>query len=94
MHTITKVKGLSLKSSHMSELIDHQTYKSYIEKHFQSEFQSLVLPQIRNITSKPLFTVTPKLRTFEFKNDLFLKRYVKKNDLDYKTYPYGFISSK
>lgn len=91
LHTITKVKGLSLKSCHMSQLVDHQTYESYIEKHFQSEFQSLVLPQIRNITSKPSFKITPKLRTFEFKNDLFLKRYVKKHDLDYKTYPYGFI---
>ncbi len=91
LHTITKVKGLSLTSSHMSQLIDHQTYERYIEKHFQSEYQSLVVPQIRNIASKPSFNVTPKLRTFEFKNDLFLKRYVKKHDLDYKTYPYGFI---
>ena len=91
LHTITKVKGLSLKSSHMSQLIDHQTYESYIEKHFQSEYQGLVLPQIRHITLKPSFNVTPTLRTFNFKNDLFLKRYVKKNDSDYKTYPYGFI---
>ena len=37
LHTITKVKGLSLTSSHMSQLIDHQTYERYIEKHFQSE---------------------------------------------------------
>ena len=90
-HTITKVKGLSLKSSHMPQLINHETYETYIEKHFQSEYKSLVLPQIRHITLKPSFNLTPTLRTFEFKNDLFLKRYVKKNDLDYKTYPYGFI---
>ena len=93
LHTITKVKGLSLTSSHLTHLINHQTYENYIEKHFQSEYESLILPQIRNITSKPSFHVTPQLKTFEFKNDLFLKRYVKKHDLDYKTYPYGFISN-
>ena len=75
----------------MPQLINHETYETYIEKHFQSEYKSLVLPQIRHITLKPSFNLTPTLRTFEFKNDLFLKRYVKKNDLDYKTYPYGFI---
>ena len=75
----------------MDHLINHQTYESYIEKHFQNEYQSLILPQIRKTTSKPSFKVTPQLKTFEFKNDLFLKRYVKKIDNDFKTYPYGYV---
>ena len=91
LHTITKVKGLSLTSCHMDHLINHQTYESYIEKHFQNEYQSLILPQIRKTTSKPSFKVTPQLKTFEFKNDLFLKRYVKKIDNDFKTYPFGYV---
>ena len=93
LHTITKVKGLSLKSTHVSPIIDHSTYESYIEKHFKNEYQSLIVPQIRNITLKPSFNQTPKLRTFEFKNDLFIKRYVKKHDVDYKTYPYGYVEN-
>ena len=63
----------------------------FMEKKFQNEYESLIVPQIRNITSKPSLNKSPNLRTFEFKNDLFIKWYVKKNDKDYKTYPYGFI---
>jgi hypothetical protein len=91
LHTIVKVKGLSLKSSHLSHPIDSEMYENYIETHFQNEYQSLVLPQIKQMAVKPSFHLKPNLRTFEFKNDLFLKRYVKKNDLSYNTYPYGYI---
>jgi hypothetical protein len=92
LHTITKVKGLSLKSAHLSEPIDSAMYERYIESHFQDEYESIILPQIRQMAVKPSSHRVPTLRTFEFKNDLFLKRYVKKNDSDYKTYPYGYVS--
>ena len=59
LHSINKIKGLSLKSSHMTELIDHQLYESYIEKNFQNEYKSLIVPQVRNITSKASLHKSP-----------------------------------
>jgi hypothetical protein len=90
LHTITKVKGLSLKSAHLCEPIDHKTYENYIEQHFQNEYQSMFIPQIRKIAVKPSCHKRSTLRSFEFKNDLFMKRYIDKNDCDFKTYPYGY----
>jgi len=90
LHTVTKVKGLSLKSAHLCEPIDYKTFENYIEQHFQVEYQSMFIPQIRKIAVKPFCHKQSALRTFEFKNDLFMKRYVKTNDCDFKTYPYGY----
>jgi hypothetical protein len=90
LHTVTKVKGLSLKSAHLCEPIDYKTFENYIEQHFQDEYQSMFIPQIRKIAVKPFCHKQSALRTFEFKNDLFMKRYVQTNDCDFKTYPYGY----
>jgi len=93
LHTVTKVKGLSLKSAHLCEPLDFKTYENYIEQHFQNEYQSMFIPQIRKIAVKPSCHKNAVLRTFEFKNDLFLKRYINEKDNDYKTYPYGYKSN-
>ncbi len=90
LHTVTKVKGLSLKSAHLCEPIDHRTYENYIEQHFQNEYQSMSIPQVRKFAVKPFGLKESTLRSFEFKNDLFMKRYINKDDCDFKTYPYGY----
>ena len=91
--TVTKVKGLSIKSAFLCKQIDYKIYENYIEQHFQNEYQSMFIPQIRKIARKPSCHKESTLRSFEFKNDLFMKRYIKKNDCDFTTYPYGYKSN-
>jgi len=89
--TILKVKGLSLKSSHINHPISNEIYNDYIESHFKNEVKNVVIPQLRTFKGKTNAFNETRFRTFEFKNDLYLKRYVKQeNTTDYVTLPYGY----
>ena len=94
INTILKVKGLSLKSAHIEKLIDNQTYSDYIESHFNKELKNVTIPQLRQFKSKTSSFNETRFRTFEFRNDLYLKRHLKHEkdiqQIDYVTYPYGF----
>ena len=92
-HTILKVKGLSLKSAHVENLLSTSTYDDYIESHFKNELKHITFPQLRKTFNKKSNQTETRFQTFEFRNDLFLKRYVESatnNDGNYKTLPFGY----
>jgi hypothetical protein len=94
-HTILKVKGLSLTSAHVENLITSDTYNDYIESHFKNEIQNLTFPQIRKFVNKTSNYPETRFQTFEFRNDLYLKRYVVpvadgSNPGHYQTLPFGY----
>lgn len=88
LHSILKVKGLSLKSTHLKHPLNEQIYNDFIDSHFRNEIQSLTIPQIRKSVKKPSFHVETSYSTFDFKNDLYTKRFVDKNSCE--TFPYGY----
>lgn len=90
LKTILKVKGLSLTSSHITHPLTAKKFNQYIDSHFEAELKSHVIPQVRKFKSKSSVFNEPRFTTFEFKNDLYLKRYVKNIEGDYLTLPYGF----
>ena len=87
--SIIKVKGLSLTSSHIPNQLNSELYEAYIDSHFKNEFQSIIFPQTRKKCNKKSLLKTDKMSSYQFTNNLFLKRYVNKKTFD--TYPYGFV---
>lgn len=90
LETLIKVKGLSLNHSHFNHSLNVQTYADFIDSHFQAEYRSILIPQIRHRTDKKTLKKTGHLQKYEFRNDLFMKRYVDVKKQMYVTYPYGF----
>ena len=93
LHTILKVKGLSLKSAHVENLLSTQTYDEYIESHFKKELKNIIFPQLRKTLNKKCNQTETRFQTFEFRNDLFLKRYVNHEITEgnhYHTLPFGY----
>ena len=93
LNTILKVKGLSLKSAHVENLLSTSTYDDYIESHFKKELKQITFPQLRKVLNKASNQTETRFQTFQFRNDLFLKRYVSSSALDnanYKTLPFGY----
>jgi len=89
-----KCKGLSLNSTHLTDSLSVETYDEFLKANFNQEMKSLTLAQIRQKTKKPSFIPETNLQTFEFRNDLFIKRYVKKESGSYQTFPYGYKPNK
>ena len=90
--TILKVKGLSLKSAHIENLLSTNTYDDYIESHFKNELKNITFPQLRKTFNKTTNRSETRFQTFEFRNDLYLKRYVDQtaNNGNYQTLPFGY----
>lgn len=92
-HTILKVKGLSLKSAHVQNLLSTNTYDDYIESHFKNELKNITFPQLRKTFNKTRNQTETRFQTYEFRNDFYLKRYVKpvnENNGHYSTLPFGY----
>jgi len=89
-----KCKGLSLNCNHLTDSLTVETYEEFLKANFNQEMKSLTLAQIRQKTKKPSFISEPNLQPFEFRNDLFIKRYVKKESGSYQTFPYGYKPMK
>ena len=97
LQSTIKVKGLCLTSCHFEHNINATSYQKLIDDHFHNEIKSMTVPQVRTTAIKPCNHMERNFRTFEFRNDLFLKRYVKKDTKDenkYVTFPYGFKTPK
>ncbi len=93
LNTILKVKGLSLKSAHIENFLSTQTYNDYIESHFKNELKNITFPQLRKTFNKSCNQTETRFQTFEFRNDLYLKRYVNQGDPKsnhYHTLPFGY----
>jgi len=90
LNNIIKVKGLSLKSKHLENPLSPQIYEEFLQANFENELKALTLPQIRKCKTKLSTHLETKLTTFEFKNHLFMKRFLNKTNRNYETLPYGF----
>jgi len=87
-----KIKGLSLTSHCISNLISPTTYNNFIKKHFEDSVEKIIIPQERFCIDTNTKVFTKKFQTFSFQNDLFIKRYVADNEKDFRipTFPFGF----
>ena len=88
--SIVKVKGLSLKSLSNKNIIDNNTYKTFIESNFNQNYECLLLNQTKKITEKRTKKAQYKLTSYTFNNVFTIKRYVPSANPLYKTYPFGF----
>jgi hypothetical protein len=93
LHSVIKCKGLSLKSAHLQNNLTVETYKEFVESHFNDELKTITFGQIRRKEEKPNPHFKTTFTTFEFRNDLFLKRYVDKNLTNFQTFPFGYVPS-
>ena len=87
-----KVKGLTLTSEHVSNLLSPNLYANFLDKHFQSEFDEIYLPQVKNHVNIVDKSSVQKMHPVKFTNNLFVKRYIKpqKEHQTYETFPYGY----
>jgi hypothetical protein len=87
----TKVKGLSLTSHVLSNTLTPELFSEYVESSFQNYFKSTYLPQFRQSVSKLTKEPNCKLQSFQFSNELFVKRFVLDEiPYSYVTWPYGY----
>lgn len=89
MHHL-KIKGLSLTSNNCNELITSQLYSEFVTKSFQNDIQKFYLPQMRKKCDKQTKKYDEILTTFNFGNEIHVKRYIIQNNATYETYPYGY----
>jgi len=87
-----RIKGLSLSSHCVKDLISPSTYKTFIKSHFHNTVQTIIIPQEKFCIDKRSKIVSKKFQSFTFRNDLFIKRYVRddNSDLRIPTFPFGF----
>ena len=86
---LIKVKGLCTTSVNNSEMLSENTYSKFLERRFQNEFENIYLPQMRKKFDKQQKHFFEILTHFEFGNEIHTKRYVRKCDNLFVTYPYG-----
>ena len=71
-------------------IIDNNTYKTFIESNFNQNYECLILNQTKKVTEKKTKKVHYKLTSYSFNNVFTMKRYVPSVNPLYKTYPFGF----
>ena len=92
---VIKIKGLSLTSHNLSDSLSTDTYRDYIDSHFENQYKNIYLPQLRQTVNKETKEPEDKMQKYNFSNDLFLKRFVcDEKPPTYVTYPYGFKFKK
>ena len=85
------VKGLSLQSYELANLIDAHTFETFLEDHFNKKFNKISIPQKKQYIDYEKKIFASRLQMYTFENDLYVKRYFpKKPDKCYSNYPYGF----
>ncbi len=90
-HAITKIRGLSLKSSINQNEINDDLFDYFINQYANSMFCSKKIKQTRLKRLKGnLFQVHPHFEEVTFTNDVSNKRYVDFNTKNFVTYPYGY----
>ena len=87
-----KVKGLTLTSEHVSNIMSPNLYQNFIDKHFMQEFDQIYIPQVKKKVDNNNKKSNTKMHIVKFTNNLFVKRYIKPNLAvqTYETFPYGF----
>jgi len=92
LKSYVRVKGLSLTSHCITDLISANTYKNFIENHFSNTVEKILIPQEKFCIDNNTKTVSKKFQSFSFQNDLYIKRYICPNNSDFKipTFPFGF----
>ena len=87
-----KVKGLSLTSEHVRNIMSPNLYENFLDKHFKEEFDQIYLPQVKNKVDMASKQSKATMHTVKFTNNLFVKRYINSNvaQQTYETFPYGF----
>lgn len=87
-----KVKGLSLTSEHVRNIMSPNLYENFLDKHFKEEFDQIYLPQVKNKVDMASKQSKATMHTVKFTNNLFVKRYINSNAAQqtYETFPYGF----
>jgi len=76
LKTIVKVKGLSLTSHCINQTINADTYKMFIQSHFENSVQQIIIPQEKYCINKNTKEMIKKFQNFTFQNELYIKRYV------------------
>jgi len=87
-----KIKGLSLTSHCVEDLISASTYKEFIKNHFEDSLQNIIIPQEKFCIDKKSKIIKKKIQSFTFRNDLYIKRFVSDSNTDFRipTLPFGF----
>jgi len=87
-----RIKGLSLSSHCIDNVISPSTYKSFLKNHFNETVEKIIIPQERFCIDNATKVVKKKYQHFTFQNDLYIKRYVNDNNADIRipTFPFGF----
>jgi len=87
-----RIKGLSLTSHCLKDIISPETYNNFIESHFEDSVNKIIIPQERFCVDAKTKVVKKKFQTFSFQNDLFIKRYVLDKNTDFRipTFPFGY----
>lgn len=87
-----KVKGLSLTSEHVRNIMSPNLYENFLDKHFKEEFDQIYLPQVKNKVDMASKQSKATMHTVKFTNNLFVKRYINSNlaQQTYETFPYGY----
>lgn len=88
LETITKCKGLSLSSCHLENQLSREIYESSIQDHFKKEVKSIHCLQVRHTTKKGTLEKSKRIVDYEFRNNLYMRRFIKPDCAH--TFPYGF----
>ena len=88
VNVYSKVRGLSLISSHNKDQISNDLYNNYIDAYFDNMRCAKAVNQLQIKRSKKLFPI-PELELRSVTNEIKTHRIVIKNDI-FSSIPYGF----
>ena len=96
--SVVKIKGLSLSSHALENVLSAETYKYSLQKFFLNELQTVIIPQEKFCINSHTKKIAKKCNNFSFQNDLYIKRFVPlffcftpRSRVD--THPFGFRPS-
>jgi len=87
---LTKIKGLSLGSQNVINMVTPSLFKEFLESRFRQEIDNIYIPQCRKRLNKQTKTFRQIISTHEFTNEIHCKRFIVPNDNSYVTHSYGY----
>jgi hypothetical protein len=87
--TLSKVRGLSLNNSLSKDILNDETFKYYVDQFVKGKKENIKIKQQRNRGNFKKMKINSTIENVTFRNDLFDRRILKTNTLNYATYPYG-----
>jgi hypothetical protein len=90
-YTITKIRGLSLRSHVNENKLDDNLFEYYLEQYANSHYCKQKIEQSRFKRLRcNVFQIQPLIDRISFTNDVTNKRFIDFKTKNYQTFPYGF----